>query len=181
MSFVAPELAAPVQAFATALGAPAQDVARRDPRIQLITEERRGGTLELLVRLAERLRGRRFVHVNASRYGGGSPELLNRLDSGATKEILEDIGQQDVGLADKVRHLRVRVNADTPADAAAAGLTSPEVKRLAYELPREGRPAPARSSMNLWPPACRLRCTRRSPIAPHPSRSFPPSTKRSTG
>ena len=37
------------------------------------------GTLELLVRLAERLRGRRFVHVNASRYGGGSPELLNRL------------------------------------------------------------------------------------------------------
>lgn len=37
------------------------------------------GTLELLLRLAERLRGRRFVHVNASRYGGGSPELLNRL------------------------------------------------------------------------------------------------------
>jgi trehalose synthase len=37
------------------------------------------GTLELLVRLAERLRGRRFVHVNAGRYGGGSPELLNRL------------------------------------------------------------------------------------------------------
>jgi trehalose synthase len=37
------------------------------------------GTLELLVRLAERLRGRRFVHVNAGRYGGGSPEILNRL------------------------------------------------------------------------------------------------------
>ena len=34
------------------------------------------GTLELLARLAERLRGRRFVHVNASRYGGGSPEIL---------------------------------------------------------------------------------------------------------
>ena len=37
------------------------------------------GTIELLVRLAERLRGRRFVHVNASRYGGGSPETLVRL------------------------------------------------------------------------------------------------------
>ena len=37
------------------------------------------GTLELLARLAERLRGRRFVHVNAGRYGGGSPEILNRL------------------------------------------------------------------------------------------------------
>lgn len=37
------------------------------------------GTLELLARLAERLRGRRFVHVNAGRYGGGSAELLNRL------------------------------------------------------------------------------------------------------
>jgi trehalose synthase len=37
------------------------------------------GTLEMLARLAERLRGRRFVHVNASRYGGGSPEILSRL------------------------------------------------------------------------------------------------------
>jgi len=37
------------------------------------------GTIELLVRLAERLQGRRFVHVNASRYGGGSPETLVRL------------------------------------------------------------------------------------------------------
>ncbi|HSB60803.1 MAG TPA: glycosyltransferase [Vicinamibacteria bacterium] len=37
------------------------------------------GTIELLLRLAETLRGRRFVHVNASRFGGGSPELLNRL------------------------------------------------------------------------------------------------------
>ncbi len=37
------------------------------------------GTLELLVRLADRLRGRRFLHVNASRYGGGSAEILTRL------------------------------------------------------------------------------------------------------
>ncbi|MBI3104247.1 MAG: hypothetical protein A2X51_00825 [Candidatus Rokubacteria bacterium GWC2_70_24] len=37
------------------------------------------GTIDLLVRLAERLRGRRFLHVNASRFGAGSPAILNRL------------------------------------------------------------------------------------------------------
>jgi trehalose synthase len=37
------------------------------------------GTIELLLRLADRLKGRRFLHVNASRFGGGSPEILNRL------------------------------------------------------------------------------------------------------
>ena len=37
------------------------------------------GTIDLLVRLAERLQGRRFLHVNASRYGGGASEILNRL------------------------------------------------------------------------------------------------------
>lgn len=30
------------------------------------------GTIELLLRLAERLKGRRFLHINASRFGGGS-------------------------------------------------------------------------------------------------------------
>jgi trehalose synthase len=45
------------------------------------------GTLELLARLAERLRGRRFLHVNASRYGAGSPEALNRL-----VPMLHDLG-----------------------------------------------------------------------------------------
>jgi trehalose synthase len=34
------------------------------------------GTIELLIRLAEGVRGRRFVHVNASRFGSGSPEIL---------------------------------------------------------------------------------------------------------
>jgi len=37
------------------------------------------GTVDLLFRLAEQVQGRRFLHVNASRYGGGSPETLNRL------------------------------------------------------------------------------------------------------
>ncbi len=45
------------------------------------------GTLDLLFRLAERLKGRRFVHVNASRFGGGSSELLARL-----VPMLEDLG-----------------------------------------------------------------------------------------
>ena len=37
------------------------------------------GTIDLLLRLTERLRGRRFLHVNAGRYGGGSAEILERL------------------------------------------------------------------------------------------------------
>ncbi len=45
------------------------------------------GSLELLLRLAERLKGRRFVHVNASRFGGGSPEVLARL-----VPMLQDLG-----------------------------------------------------------------------------------------
>ncbi len=45
------------------------------------------GTIELLLRLAERLKGRRFLHINASRFGGGSPELLSRL-----VPILQDLG-----------------------------------------------------------------------------------------
>jgi len=45
------------------------------------------GTIELLERLAERLRGRRFLHVNSSRYGGGSAEILNRL-----VPMMQDLG-----------------------------------------------------------------------------------------
>src|SRR5574341_1242415 len=45
------------------------------------------GTLDLLLRLAERLEGRRFVHVNASRFGGGSAGLLARL-----VPMLQDLG-----------------------------------------------------------------------------------------
>jgi trehalose synthase len=45
------------------------------------------GSLDLLVRLAERVRGRRFLHVSASRYGGGSSEILSRL-----VPMLQDLG-----------------------------------------------------------------------------------------
>lgn len=37
------------------------------------------GAIDLLLRLAERLKGRRFLHVNTGRYGGGSAEILERL------------------------------------------------------------------------------------------------------
>ncbi|HTU01391.1 MAG TPA: glycosyltransferase [Candidatus Sulfotelmatobacter sp.] len=37
------------------------------------------GSIDLLMRLAERVRHRRFLHVNASRYGPGSPVTLARL------------------------------------------------------------------------------------------------------
>ncbi len=37
------------------------------------------GTVDFLLRLAERARGRRFLHVNSTRYGGGVAEILTRL------------------------------------------------------------------------------------------------------
>ncbi len=37
------------------------------------------GTVEFLLRLAERVRGRRFLHVNSTRFGGGVAEILQRL------------------------------------------------------------------------------------------------------
>ncbi len=37
------------------------------------------GTLEFLLRLAERVPGRRFLHVNSTRAGGGVAEILHRL------------------------------------------------------------------------------------------------------
>jgi len=45
------------------------------------------GTIELLLRLADRVRGRRFVHVNAGRFGAGSPETLARL-----VPMMQDLG-----------------------------------------------------------------------------------------
>ena len=37
------------------------------------------GTVDLLLRLAERVRDRRFLHISAARYGGGVAEILQRL------------------------------------------------------------------------------------------------------
>ena len=49
------------------------------PRLEDYREVAPRGAIELLLKLAERLQGRRFVHVNASRYGSGSSEILARL------------------------------------------------------------------------------------------------------
>lgn len=53
----------------------------------------------------QRLKG--LGQLSRQSYGGvrAVAELLNRLDSSITKEILEDIAQQDGGLAEKIRHL----------------------------------------------------------------------------
>lgn len=45
------------------------------------------GTVDLLLRLAERVRSRRFLHVSPSRYGGGSADILRRL-----VPIMTDLG-----------------------------------------------------------------------------------------
>ena len=37
------------------------------------------GTVDLLLKLAEKVRGRRFLHVSMTRYGGGVAEILQRL------------------------------------------------------------------------------------------------------
>lgn len=37
------------------------------------------GVVDLLCRLSERVKGRSFLHVNSTRYGGGVAEILNRL------------------------------------------------------------------------------------------------------
>ena len=45
------------------------------------------GSVDFMLRIAERLRGRRIVQVSASRYGGAPAELLNRI-----VPILNDLG-----------------------------------------------------------------------------------------
>lgn len=45
------------------------------------------GAVDILMRIGERLRGRRFVHVTASRYGDSAMEVLNRL-----VPIMSDLG-----------------------------------------------------------------------------------------
>src|SRR5262245_5248691 len=57
------------------------------PRLEDYRDVAPQGAIELLSKLAERVRGRRFVHVNASRYGSGSSEILARL-----VPIFQDLG-----------------------------------------------------------------------------------------
>ncbi|HXJ83307.1 MAG TPA: glycosyltransferase [Candidatus Methylomirabilis sp.] len=57
------------------------------PRVEAYRSVAPRGSLDLLLRLAERLRGRRFAHVNTSRFGAGSAELLTRI-----VPMLQDLG-----------------------------------------------------------------------------------------
>ncbi len=45
------------------------------------------GTVDFIARVAERVKGRRFLHVNSTRYGGGVAEILHRM-----VPILVDLG-----------------------------------------------------------------------------------------
>jgi len=64
---------------------------------------------EIIAKIAsivhQRLKG--LGQLSRQSYGGvrAVAELLNRLDSGVTKEILETIGQQDEKLIEQIRHL----------------------------------------------------------------------------
>jgi trehalose synthase len=57
------------------------------PRLEEYRDVAPRGAIDLLMKLAERLQGRRFVHVNASRYGSGSSEMLARL-----VPLMQDLG-----------------------------------------------------------------------------------------
>jgi len=92
------------------------------PRVEAYRDIAPRGNLDLLLKLAERLRGRRFVHVNTSRFGAGSAELLNRI-----VPMLQDLGidatwEVIVGTADfyaAVSQLERGVDGAGPAAADA--------------------------------------------------------------
>ena len=80
------------------------------------------GAVDVVLRLAERARGRRFVHVNSTRAGGGVAEILRRLvpllnDLGiiASWEVIE--GDPDFFLTTKTLHnaLQGETQTFTPA------------------------------------------------------------------
>ncbi len=52
------------------------------PRLDDYREVAPKGTVELLVRLAARLQGRAFLHINATRFGGGFVQSIDGLAAG---------------------------------------------------------------------------------------------------
>jgi trehalose synthase len=81
------------------------------------------GTIDLLARLAERLRGRRYLHVSASRYGGGPAESLARL-----VPMMQDLGIEadwEVVVGDPDFYAAVRA-----LEQAMAGGDSPLSERM---------------------------------------------------
>src|SRR5262245_43906594 len=57
------------------------------PRLEDYRDVAPKGAIDLLMKLSERMRGRRFVHINASRYVSGSSEMLARI-----LPLMQDLG-----------------------------------------------------------------------------------------
>jgi trehalose synthase len=93
------------------------------PRLEDYREVAPKGTVELLMRVGERLKGRRFLHVNASRYGAGSAEILTRL-----VPMMHDLGIDvawEVIVGDPTFYAGVRA-----LELALAGVAQPVDERL---------------------------------------------------
>jgi trehalose synthase len=93
------------------------------PRLEDYREVAPKGTVELLMRVGERLKGRRFLHVNASRYGAGSAEILTRL-----VPMMHDLGIDvawEVIVGDATFYAGVRA-----LELALAGVAQPVDERL---------------------------------------------------
>ena len=133
------------------------------------------GAVDFLVRMGERLRGRRVVHVSATRYGGGIVETLNRL-----VPILNDLGIETgweivIGGADFDASVSALGKAlggieqviPTGADRAAARgergqRAAPRAGRRPRRRPRRRADAPvdARPSSGRWVWRAQLRSLR---------------------
>jgi len=95
----------PSQAAALLMALPAEirsDVTMRIANLDQISPEIIGRIASII---HQRLKG--LGQLSRQSYGGvrAVAELLNRLDSSVSKEILENIGAQEAGLAEQIRHL----------------------------------------------------------------------------
>ncbi|MCL6545768.1 MAG: flagellar motor switch protein FliG [Bryobacteraceae bacterium] len=95
----------PSQAAALLMALPAEirsDVTMRIANLDQISPEIIGRIASII---HQRLKG--LGQLSRQSYGGvrAVAELLNRLDSSVSKEILESIGAQEAGLAEQIRHL----------------------------------------------------------------------------
>jgi trehalose synthase len=122
------------------------------------------GTVEFLQRLAGRLEGRRFLHINATRYGGGVAEILTRLvpimaDLGidanweviegnpeflaVTKAILHALRGREQVITDEMLEAYVACNEANakklPLDGDLVMIHDPEPAALIEHRPRDGR------------------------------------------
>ena len=122
------------------------------------------GVVDFLLRLAERVRGRRFVHVNSTRVGGGVAEILNRLVPMLTElgvdttwEVIEGdadfftvtkafhnaLQGAEVPLADAQLEHYLHISRKNAVRLALAGdlvlIHDPQPAALVEARPREGR------------------------------------------